>query len=145
MDDGSGERAGYRKILANILAISLILIIGSTEAHADCAPPADGPPLCLVGTITSHNYSAALIEQAGKTGLETLHQGGEVLDWHVLQITPRAVMLGQNDRQVRLAISDHDDVQAVSDQTPAEPNISSSESIAARIMKRRAERAKLGR
>jgi len=103
-------------------------------ARADCAPPADGPPICLVGTITSPGYAAAFVELPGTSGLETVKIDGQVLDWRVLKIAPRSVLLGQQREQVTLSIAD----RAPADAAPAVPE--QSESIAAQSLRLRLTR-----
>ena len=77
------------------LMLLLTATVAPLAARADCAPPADGPPICLVGTITSPGYAAAFVELPGTPGLETVEIDGQVLDWRVLKIVPRSVLLGQ--------------------------------------------------
>lgn len=117
-----------------IAAALLTAIFVPLAAHADCAPPADGPPMCLVGTITSPGYAAAFVELPGTPGLETVKLDGQVLDWRVLKIAPRSVLLGQNQQQVTLTL----DEPAPADAAPAVQE--RSESIAAQSMRVRLER-----
>src|SRR5258708_31431870 len=84
---------GRMRIL--IATALLTAMFAPLAARADCAPPADGPPMCLVGTITSPGYAAAFVELPGTPGLETVKLDGEVLDWRVLKIAPRTLLLGQ--------------------------------------------------
>lgn len=115
-------------------AALLTMMFAPLAARADCAPPADGPPMCLVGTITSPGYAAAFLELPGTPGLETVKLNGQVLDWRVLKIAPRSVLLGQNQQQVTLTL----DEQAPADAAPAVQE--RSESIAAQSMRVRLER-----
>jgi hypothetical protein len=110
------------------------MMLAPLAARADCAPPADGPQMCLVGTITSPGYAAAFVELPGTPGLETVKLNGQVLDWRVLKIAPRSVLLGQNQQQVTLTL----DEQAPADAAPAVQE--HSESIAAQAMRVRLER-----
>jgi hypothetical protein len=127
------NRSKSRATIAVAAGISCLI---SVSGHADCAPPADGPPMCLVGTITSPGYDAALIELAGSPGVETVKPNGELLDWRVLKILPRAVLLGQHDKQVQLALGDPIDEPAAP-AAIADAAIAPSESIAARSQRLR--------
>ena len=132
-------RYGWSFASGAIISSSLLAFL-SPAARADCDPGADRPPMCLSGTVLSKKFSAALLEPAGKHGLETVRKGGELLDWHVLEITPRSVLLGHDDRQIRLSLDDKHDT-GEEDPDSAESVISPSESIAARSMRLRAQRA----
>lgn len=112
----------------------LATMLAPFAAHADCAPPADGPQMCLVGTITSPGYAAAFIELPGTPVLETVKLNGQVLDWKVLKIEPRSAVLGQNQQQVTLTLGE----AAPADAAP--PVQERSESIAAQSMRVRLER-----
>lgn len=112
----------------------LATIFAASAARADCAPPADGPPMCLVGTITSPGYAAAFVELPGTPGLETVKLNGQVSDWRMLKIEPRSVVIEQNQQQVTLTL----DEAAPADAAPAVQE--RSESIAAQSMRVRLER-----
>ena len=102
-------------------------------AQAAYAPPADAPPMCLVGTITSPGYAAAFVELPGTPGTETVKLDGEISDWRVLKIAPRTVLFGQKQQQVSLTLGQqHDDPPGAT--APAQEP---SESIAARSMRLR--------
>ena len=122
------------KSLANIL-VPALLSCAPGLARADCAPPADGPPMCLVGTITSPGYVAALVRLVDDPVLETLRPNGQWRDWRVLKIQPRSILLGQKDREVTLALDDRPDAPQASGVAEAAPE--PSESIAARSMRLR--------
>lgn len=118
-----------------LIATALLTVLfAPLAARADCAPPADGPPMCLVGTITSPGYAAAFVELPGTPGLETIKLDGEVLDWRVLKIAPRSVLLGQKQQQVTLTL----DEPAPADAPPAVQE--QSESIAAQSQRLRLTR-----
>jgi hypothetical protein len=137
------RRIGTRWLsaLKNIAAAAGLLLLMSENAHADCAPPEDGPPLCLAGTILSRNYSAALIEPAGKQEVDSLRTGAALSDWRVLEITARSVLLGQEERRVRLSLDDHKGAQTDPEAAETVPSpFAQSESIAARSAGLRAER-----
>ena len=120
--------------------LTAMALLAPGAAHADCAPPAEGPPMCLVGTITSPGYTAAFVELAGAPGLETVTADGQLLDWRVLKITPRAVLLGQKEQQVSLVLGDPDWAA-----TPGEAPVAqaTSESIAAHSLRLRLRRKQL--
>lgn len=123
--------------LANIAILMATMALASGSARADCAPPPDAPPMCLTGTIISPGYMAALIELAGRPGVETVKLNGQVLDWQVVKIMPRAVLLGQNDQQVTLTLGDRDAAPTETDGVQAQAEVEPSESIAAHSMKLR--------
>jgi hypothetical protein len=116
-----------------LLALPTAMLV-PLAARADCAPPADGPPMCLVGTITSPGYAAAFVELPGTPGLETVKLDGQVQDWRVLKIAPRSVLLGQKQQQVTLTLSESTSVDAA----PAVQD--RSESIAAQSLRLRLTR-----
>ena len=116
------------------LMLLLTATVAPLAARADCAPPADGPPMCLVGTIISPGYAAAFVALPGAPGLETVEIDGQVLDWRVLKIAPRSVLLGQQQEQVTLTLGDPAPAGAA-------PAISErSESIAAQSLRLRLTR-----
>jgi hypothetical protein len=129
--------AKQRYALTNIIVLAAMSMLVPDYARADCAPPADGPPMCLAGTIMSRGYTAALLEPAGKQETDALRPGAQLLDWRVLEIKPRTVLLGRDERQVRLTLDDHGKGEPAAGEVEiAAP----SESIAARSAKLRAER-----
>jgi hypothetical protein len=138
MQNNGGSGWTRLKCLASALALATATVFSAGSAQADCVPSADGPPICLVGTIMSSDYSAALLQPAGKRGVESLRIGALLLDWRVLEITPRAVVLGREDRRVRLALEEHDGEQGAAG--PAEPVLAPSASIAAQEMTLRTKR-----
>jgi hypothetical protein len=138
MHDHGGIGWKRLKYLAYALALTMTVVFPPGSALADCAPSADGPPMCLVGTIISSDYTAALLQPAGKHGLESLRKGAVLSDWRLLEITPRAVELGRADRRVRLALGEHDGEQGATE--PAEPVLAPSPSIAAGEMTLRTKR-----
>ena len=123
------------KPLPRLAILTAATLLAPGLARANCAPPPDDPPMCLVGTITSPDDATALVERADGQGVETLRPNGQVLDWRVLKIMPRAVLLGRDERQVTLTLDDRDSPPADLGKVSAaeEP----SESIAAHSMRER--------
>lgn len=122
-----------------MISASLLAFL-SVPARADCEPAADKPPMCLSGTVLTRNYKAALLEPAGKRDLEILRPGAELLKWRLLEVAPRSVLLGQDDRKIRLSLDDRHDTGQDDADSPTSA-LSPSESIAARAMRLRAQRA----
>ncbi|MDB5395110.1 MAG: hypothetical protein JWM91_2616 [Rhodospirillales bacterium] len=95
---------------SSILAIVWSFAAGSAlaagTASADCAPPDTDPPLCLSGTVTSRDYQSAIVELPGGSDLERLRPGDTVLDWKVVEIAAKYIVLDREGRQIRLGIAE---------------------------------------
>lgn len=86
-------------------SIALLSLLVPFTARADCAPPTDEPPMCLVGTITAPDYAVAFIELPGTPGVETVKLDGTIADWQVSKILPRSIVVSHGTEQVSLALA----------------------------------------
>jgi hypothetical protein len=97
------------------IAVTLIFFIGN--AHAECVPQ-DAVPVCVSGVAASASYSAALIEDAGQSGLRKVRRGDKVDDWTVGEIGPRYVVFNRGDQSVRLDLTKDETKIAIETPTP---------------------------
>jgi hypothetical protein len=92
-------------ILAIVWSFAAGTALAAGTASADCAPPDTDPPLCLSGTVTSPGYQSAIVELPGGSDLERLRPGDTVLDWKVVEIAAKYIVLDRDGRQIRLGIA----------------------------------------
>jgi hypothetical protein len=78
---------------------------GTASAGATCTAPNDGPPLCLTGTVLAPGTDLAMVERAGSSAVEHLHQGDTILDWRLVEIGPKYIKLGQGEKLVTLDLA----------------------------------------
>jgi hypothetical protein len=78
---------------------------GTNAAAAACVAPSDGPPLCLTGTVLAPGADLAMVERAGSSSVEHLHQGDSILDWRLIEIGPKFIKLGQGEKLVTLDLA----------------------------------------
>ncbi len=90
----------------------------SSDTHAECVPQ-DAVPVCVSGVAASASYSAALIEDAGQSGLRKVRRGDKVDDWTVGEIGPRYVVFNRGDQSIRLDLTKDETKIAID--TPALP------------------------
>jgi hypothetical protein len=75
-------------------------------ADPECAPPSGQPPFCLSGVITSPEHKVALVNRPGQPLLSNLLEGQVLDDWKVERIGPGFVEMSNQDRTVRLSVSE---------------------------------------
>lgn len=95
-----------RPAIARLIAAGAMLWLAAGSAEADCAPPADGPPACLSGVVTSPDRRVALVAVPGQPGLLHLTEGAALGDWKVERIAPRSIVLRHDDQSVELALGE---------------------------------------
>ena len=78
---------------------------GTTPAGTVCTAPSEGPPLCLTGTVLAPGADLAMVERAGSSAIEHLHEGDTILDWRLVEIAPKYIKLGQGQKLVTLDLA----------------------------------------
>jgi hypothetical protein len=103
---GDSASRGYisPKSLFVVLAMSAWLTFGASSAHAECAPPASAPPVCLTGTTVVPQKSVAIVEAVGIPGQVTLKLHEMVRDWRVVEINQKYIKLEHAGRIVQLDV-----------------------------------------
>jgi len=104
----SDVRAQHRKsrsIPTIIRAFAAATLLASPSAGADCAPPDTDPQICLTGTVTSSDYRRAIVALPGSPDLERLRPGDTVLDWQLVEIGARYIVLVRDGRQARVELA----------------------------------------
>ncbi len=107
MCDSNRKYYRFKTILIVIGGLALMSSAGAVRAAtpATCVAPNDGPPLCLTGTVLAPGADLAMVERAGSTSVEHLHQGDSILDWRLVEIGPKYIKLGQGEKLVTLDLA----------------------------------------
>jgi hypothetical protein len=92
-------------MLIVIAAMALAAPARAATDAASCTAPSDGPPLCLTGTVLAPGADLAMVERAGSSNIEHLHQGDTILDWRLVEIGPKYIKLGQGEKIVTLDLA----------------------------------------
>lgn len=93
-------------ILMLLTAFCTIAVPIDARANTKCAPPADAPPFCLTGTVTSGAQSIATVAGVGAPLEFEVRAGDPVGDWRVSEIGERYVTLDRPGQAVRLDLAD---------------------------------------
>jgi hypothetical protein len=96
-------------LLSTILLVAGFTVasstVGTAFAAAICAPPSAAPPICLTGTILSAELRIAMLEEAGRSGVEGHRLGDTIGDWQIVAITQRSITLQQAGNTVQIGLS----------------------------------------